>query len=242
MIDIHSHLLYGLDDGPSKIEDSIRMISAAQKQGIKVIISTIHFHESFYKFERIQEKFLKLASRALDFDIVLKLGYEVFINSMSCENFQKLKQFTLDNSKYLLIEFPFSEFPTFSLESIYLLQSEGIVPIISHPERCRFFVENYDVLLSFLESGCLVQLDIGSIVGVYGRHARNMAKRLIKSRKVHFVASNAHFADDYTDWFDKALFKVKKWSGVEYVDAVFNKNAEMITGSSQGNAQINVYK
>lgn len=236
MIDIHSHVVYDVDDGPSKIEDSIRMISEAEKLGIKEIISTLHFHENIYNLEKSVERFQKLSHRAIDFGIKLYLGYEIFINSIKIENLNRIEALTLQKSKYLLIEFPYFEFFPQYLELLYLVQQRNLIPIIAHPERCRYFIENVNVLDSFLEGGCMAQVDAASILGTYGRHSRNLAKYLIKNKKASFVASNAHFADDYSDWYKKAYAKVKKWAGEDYSYMVFSANGREIIESSHSSS------
>ncbi len=228
MIDIHSHLLYGIDDGASKIEDSLRMISEAEKLGIKGIITTIHHHCNLYDNENDNEKFLELSDKAVDFGVALGMGYEVFINSVHKPDMKKAHTLTLNNTNYMLIEFPFSEFSNSNFETIYSLLNNNIIPIIAHPERTRSFIENQDVLMSFLECGCLLQVDVASVLGVYGRHARNLVKKLVCQNKIHFVASNAHFSNDYTEWYSNAYKTISRWAGSEYAGNVFFKNAQLI--------------
>ena len=235
MIDIHSHLLYGVDDGASKIEDSIRMLSEAQKAGIKYIISTTHYQDDLYESEKLNAIYVKLINRALDFGITLKMGFEVYMTKGLETKFNKRCGLTLNDSKYMLIEFPFSELPWYSFETLYNLYLNGITPIISHPERCRFFIENKGVLDNFLESGFLIQLDAASILGVYGNHVKVLCEQLLKAKKVSFIASNAHFPDDYRDWYLKAFYKVKKLVGTEYTDELFHKNSEEIINAGKNN-------
>jgi len=228
VIDIHCHLMYGVDDGPSKIDESIRMISEAEKVGVRYIISTPHYHGDLFKAEHVREKYQKLVGRALDFGITVKCGFEVFLTDQASDYTNKENRLTLNASNYMLIEFPYREVPSYNFASLEDLKSRGVTPIISHPERCRYFIENTDVLEKITSKGGLIQIDVASILGVYGRNTKALAKKLLKGNKAHFVASNAHFADDYKDWYLKAYNRVRSWVGSEYTNSLFNNNAEVI--------------
>ncbi|MCX7710982.1 MAG: phosphoesterase, partial [Clostridia bacterium] len=157
-----------------------------------------------------------------------RLGYEVYASTLNYKNLNKVNCLTLGQSRYLLVEFPFSEFPEHGCEMLYELYLRGIVPIISHPERCHLFRDNFQLIDSLLESGCLLQVDAASIIGVYGWGTKNFAKKLIKENKVHFVASNAHFSEDYREWFLQARKKIIHIAGVEQANLLFNGNADRI--------------
>ncbi|MCX7920944.1 MAG: phosphoesterase [Clostridia bacterium] len=228
MIDIHSHLIYGVDDGPSTIDESLRMVEAAAKQDVKVIIATPHFQENIFENDKLVDNFYELVYKTSDYGVDLKMGYEVFINPFIPDILKGKKSLTLNESRYMLLEMPFDDIPIYSYETIYKLQLERIIPIIAHPERNRTFLKNFDTFTSFIERGCLVQLDAASIVGVYGKSVKNFAKKLIKSNMAQFVASDAHFARDYTNWYKKAYQKVRKWAGEEYADKLFYRNSKFI--------------
>ncbi len=228
MIDIHCHLLTGVDDGPSNFEDSIKMLSEAQKAGIRVIFSTTHLHKDIYSANKVDDIYNELSNRAKDFGITLKHGYEVFVNTIETDSGNSFSMHTLDDSRYMLIEYPFYDFNKFTSQTEYILKQKEIIPILSHPERCRYFIENPKVVMDLVEDGWQIQLDAASIIGVYGVYTKNFAKLLIKQGKVNYVASNAHFPEDYRNWYLAAYNKVKSWAGSEYADCLFKKNAEII--------------
>lgn len=228
MIDVHSHIIFGVDDGPSTMEESLRMVYEAERAGIKVVIATPHYQKDIFENEKVMENYQRLLNRIIDYDVTLLLGYEVFLNPFIPGIMQNKHDLSLNGSDYLLFELPFDSIPMYSYDTIYKLQLKNIIPILAHPERNRNFVSNFNELLNFIERGCLVQLDAASIIGVYGGKAKEFAKKLIKLNMAHFVASDAHCAKDYMHWYCKAYGKVVRWAGEEYADKLFSGNAKVI--------------
>ena len=228
MIDIHSHLIFGVDDGPPTIKESIRMVLEAEKLGIKTIIATPHYSKGLYQSENVLENYQELAARVRDFDIEVLLGYEVYFDSIIPDVLNGKDRYTLNKSRYLLFEMPFDIMPANISEIILKLHMENFIPILAHPERNRFFIGNFQLFIDFIESGCLIQLDAASILGVYGILAKMFVKNLIRMNLVHFVASDAHNALDYINWYLPAYEKVKRWGGKEYADMLFYKNQKML--------------
>ena len=228
MVDLHSHIIYNVDDGPSSIEESLKMINEAGKAGIRRIIATPHFHEKVFEAERAFERFDELKWRAYGLGVVLYMGNEIFSSPHVIDLIKSGRCLTLNNSKYVLLEFPFDAVPSYIFEVLNKFHSDGFIPIIAHPERNKFFLSEHEALKEFVEAGCLIQVDAGSITGVYGQHVKYLCRRLIKEHAVSFVASNAHFAEDYSDRYRKAYQTVKKWAGEEYTEKLFSDNAQKI--------------
>lgn len=232
MIDIHSHLVFSVDDGPSTIKESVRMVLEAEKLGIREIIATPHFNDQLYHPETTLENFQALESRVADFDVKLRLGHEVNIDVFMSGTNRELKGMTLDSSAYLLFELPFDHIPAYSSELLYKFHLKKIIPILAHPERYRIFQKNFDSFIKFIESGCMVQIDAGSVAGAYGTEAKNFAQKVIKLNLAQFVASDAHCADDYKDWYLAAYNQVKRWAGHEYTEQLFYQTAKSIVSDS----------
>jgi protein-tyrosine phosphatase len=131
------------------------------------------------------------------------------------------------------MEFPFDAIPIYSQDTVYRLQVRNMKTIIAHPERNRNFVRDINKFMSYVEIGCLVQIDAASIIGVYGREVKEFSKKLIKLNAAHFVASDAHCPKDYSNWYRQAYEKVRKWAGQEYTDELFCSNARSILEGSQ---------
>jgi protein-tyrosine phosphatase len=231
MVDIHCHLVFGVDDGPSEIKESMRMVLEAEKLGVKAIIATPHFHEGLYSDEKVDEHFDMLVSRTAGCGVDLYKGYEIFMTPALGSAIKKKESLLLGGSRHALFELPFDILPSYITDVLYTLHLNKIVPIIAHPERNRYFARNFNGFVEFLENGCLVQLDSASIVGVYGAEVRNFARKLIKLNLPHFIASDAHCADDFTRWYPAAYDTVKHWAGEEYADKLFKINPGMIISS-----------
>lgn len=228
MIDIHSHIIFGVDDGPCTIEQSINMVYNAQKAGIKTIVATPHTHETLFESERLSENYQELLYRARDYNVCLKLGYEVFINSSTSVLEKKNMGLTLDKTRYLLFELPFNSATKVGFDILHSFQLKDTIPILAHPERNRNFYKDFNELFGYINAGCMIQIDAASIIGVYGRAVRNFVKKLLKWNIVDFVASDAHCAEDYSNWYLKAFKEVSKWSGEENANRLFQSNAENI--------------
>lgn len=227
MIDLHCHIIFGVDDGPSTIKDSIRMVLEAEKLGVKTIITTPHYHKDIFNSDKVLENYYKIRSRIRDFGIDFLLGYEVYLISSLNDIISKKEKYTLNKTKYLLFELPFDIMPVNINETLLRLHAEGIVPVIAHPERNNYFVRGMQKFIDLIETGCLVQIDAASIVGTYGTKVKRFTKKLIDLNLVHFIASDAHKPQDY-ELYQKAYNIVTNWAGKEYSDKIFAQNADVI--------------
>lgn len=228
MIDIHCHVVHGVDDGPSSIQQSIRMVMEAEKLGIKKIIATPHFHEGIFGSKQVQSEFDDLKKRMDGCGIDLFLGHEVFLQPNIPELIQSGKHLTLGNSGYILLELPYDTIPIYAYDVIYKLHLENIMPIIAHPERNIPFVKNIHSFIHFIEKGCLIQIDAGSVVGAYGKKSKAFAKKILQLQLVDFVASDSHCAEDYNHRYPQAYQKIMGWVGEKYSKKLFYENPEMI--------------
>ena len=206
MKDLHSHLLPGIDDGCKEIGESRTLLKAAQEQGITDLVLTPHYMENTKynanneeKNKRFEE--LKEEAKKAGIEINLYLGNEVYMT----ENFQDLlKQqeiTTINNSKYLLIEFPLGNMLYNSKEILYDLVVSGYVPILAHPERYRIFQRHPDHIDEYLRMGVLLQGNYKSLYGKYGKDAKKTLIYFLKNNKITFLASDCHHDKD---------FKIKK--------------------------------
>lgn len=228
MIDIHCHILPGADHGPMGTENAVRMLSEAQKAGVKAIIATPHYSQELHENGLAEQVFSSLRNEAKRYGIELYRGYEIKIHHYRARMPSDYSDLDLSGSKYLLLELPFDRAPSYTINFIYQLQLEGYTIIIAHPERCRKLAHDWKFFIELYEMGCLMQLDAASIIGMNGRGAKWFARRIIKSKKAAFVASDAHNIEGYTQWYVKAYAKVQKWTDKEYVDELFFRNGEEI--------------
>ena len=206
MKDIHSHLLFGIDDGCKDINESISLLKEAEKQGVTELMITPHYiEESKYNCnnEEKQKLFDQLVEKTKEENINIKLylGNEVFINDNFLKLLKKKEIKTLNNSKYVLLEFPFGNMLYNTKDIIYELVVAGYVPILAHPERYRIFQRHPDHIEEYLRMGVLLQGNYKSLFGKYGREAKKTLIYLLKKHQITFLGSDCHHEKD---------FKIKK--------------------------------
>lgn len=195
MIDIHSHILYGCDDGAKNIEQSIEMIKVAQSVGVTDIFCTPHYMEDGYKidkemfFQRLD--MLKRKLKEENIDVNLYPGNEVFVFQNILQSLEAKISY-LNGSRYVLMELPLIENVNYLDDVLYELLSSGKVPIIAHPERYLKVQSDFSFAQKLIEKGALLQINVNSLVGRYGKEAKKVAIKLLKNNMVHFVASDAH--------------------------------------------------
>jgi protein-tyrosine phosphatase len=196
MIDIHHHLLWGMDDGSTSVENSVAMARAAAADGITHIVCSPHANGSYaYEPRVIAEKIAEL-QQLLDREaIAVKLGNGCDFH-MSYENIQDAKldpaKFSINGLGYLLVEVPDYGISPGLTEVFYQLQLAGLTPILTHPERNPTLQSDQPRIIDWLRGGVLIQVTAGSVVGRMGNHAERMAHELLANRWVHFLATDAH--------------------------------------------------
>lgn len=213
MIDLHCHILPGIDDGAENIEASIAMVKKALSQGITHILCTPHQNNGEYvnpKSEVISEvSCLQAELDRRNLPLTLLEGQEVHITG---ELIQEIKKdrilFTDLGDTYLLLEFPTMDIPAYTEEIFFELRNMGKVPVIVHPERNAKFREDPDRLLPFLEMGCLAQLTAPSIVGIFGKSIQKTAREMVDRNMVQMVASDAHGINKRTFYMKEAYERI----------------------------------
>ena len=193
-IDIHSHILYGIDDGSKSLEESIEIINQAIEVGFTEIVLTPHYiEESKYQTNnKEKESILK----TLKSNIKLYLGNEVFVNNNLEELLKKQEISTINKSKYLLIEFPMNQKPKDINNILYELRIKGIIPIIAHPERYDYVEKNPNIVKEWIEEGAILQSNYGSIIGIYGSGPQKTIKKLLKKKLIDVLASDVHYPNN----------------------------------------------
>lgn len=232
MKDIHSHLLYGIDDGSKSIEESISLLKEMEYAGTTDLILTPHYvnHSKYDCDNKSKEELLKeLKKKAKEenININLYLGNEVFFSNHFLELLKDNKIRTLNNSKYLLFEFPMSNVYNNSLEIINELVSKGYVPVLAHPERYYVFQKNPDSLEVYLQAGVLMQGNLTSLFGKYGHTPKKLLKYYLKKGWITFLGSDTHHEVKYNEEkLRKKLLKYTKDSN--YTEDLLNNNFDKI--------------
>ena len=192
MIDIHCHILPGVDDGALDLGQAVAMAKIARADGIAQIIATPHIRDRSMAPKVLSDGYGRLKDRLVQEDITLDihLGGEVadYLNpSVCCLH-------TLNGTDYILIEFPADHLPFNAEETLFNLILEGLHPIIAHPERNGLVLKRPERLFKLLELPVLVQITAGSITGMFGPDVRACAHYLLRKGVVNFIASDAHAA------------------------------------------------
>lgn len=196
MIDFHSHILPGVDDGSKDIHMSLKMLKLAQEEGTTHMCVTPHYiHGEVYLYRKNYEsKFIELknAVEAENIKVSLVSGQEVYMDPTMPRLYSEGKIWGLNYGPYMLIELPMQQFPIYAEEVFYELRLLGVTPIIAHPERNFMIMKDYRRLQNLIEQGVLAQVNAGSLVGSYGRDIKRFAEKLAAMNLIHLVGSDAH--------------------------------------------------
>ena len=198
MIDIHNHVLPNIDDGSKSLEMTLDMLKDANDQGITEIVNTVHYQHPLFtdidysksRFEKII-KLLKLELKELGLLIKIHLASEVFYNKNLLKLIDKPLT-TIGNGKYMLIEFSPSHIPNSQKQTLYDLKMHGVTPIIAHPERYKIVQKNLNIVYDWINAGCIIQIDAGSVIGSMGKKAKEVSRLIIEEDCCHILASDAH--------------------------------------------------
>lgn len=196
MYDIHSHILFNIDDGAATKEDSIKMAKAAMKEGITKIVATPHHKNGYFDNYKndIEKGVEQLNQLFLQEQINLEVltGQEVRIHEDLFDSISRGDILTINDSQYLLLELPFYNVPDYTVDMIKRLKDDGITPIIAHPERQRLIREDISIMNELIEAGALSQITAGSLLGEFGEEAQKFSHELIQNQIGHIIATDAH--------------------------------------------------
>ena len=227
MIDIHSHIIPNVDDGARSVEETFNILKEAQEAGFTDVILTSHYETNaqeliFWK-EKLQEVLKKQGTK-----INLHSGMEIYITNQMEELLENKKILTLANSGYMLIELTLATNVKYFDYVVYYLEAKGIKPIIAHPERYKCVQKDPDIVEEYIEKGCLIQCNYGSIVNLYGREAEKTIKTLLKKNQVHFLGSDVHRENGTYLIILYAIKKIRKIIGENKINEITTINPKKI--------------
>ena len=232
MIDMHSHILFGVDDGPDDLYETMNLLRKAVDEGITEIISTSHsFHPQYnVTAKQVTEQVAVLQEQLQINDIPLKIhaGQEVRLVENVVELVEAKEALTLANSDYLLLELPSSTIPKYTKKLIVALQSMGITPIIAHPERNKAIAERPNKLEELVREGAVAQITAGSLAGHFGKNIQKLSLDLVKANLVHTYGSDVHNLTTRPYLFDAGLTYLEKKKQLDAVDMLLENNARII--------------
>jgi tyrosine-protein phosphatase YwqE len=194
-VDIHSHLIPGIDDGAKTIEDSIRLLQRFAELGFKKVITTPHVMSDFYRNtpDIILSGLNKLKNELAkqNFSITIEAAAEYYLD-YELEKKIELKELLTLGGKYVLFELPFVAAPDNLHKAIFDMQTNGYIPILAHPERYSYWYRSFDTYYELKEKGVLFQLNTISLTGHYSPETKKIAERMIDENLIDFVGSDCH--------------------------------------------------
>lgn len=227
MVDIHCHILPGVDDGARTWEESLAMCEAAAADGIGTIVATPHMFDGIHQTPEkatILERLTELRQRVNGMIEVVPGGevrysYEIFQEAPDPQT-----KIRLNGTSYMLLEFPFQAVPPNIEMTIFQILNAGITPVIAHPERNKRIQERPEILADLVERGAFAQLDAGSLTKSFGPEPYQSAKRIIEAGLAHFIATDAHHQDRRRPILSSAVAVAADLGGIEYARAMVLAN------------------
>ncbi len=198
LIDLHAHIVPGVDDGAKSFEESLQMLQMAGADGIESIVATPHvfsFHNTIKDIAEIIKQVQEFLERLKQHPVKPRVlrGAEVFFTTNVMEYLKEYgESLSLNGSSYFLLEFPFEFVFPGTRDFIFNVLTEGWIPIIVHPERNKVIQRNPAFLYDWVKTGALIQVNAGSLKGLFGEDARITSFHLLHHNLVHVIASDAH--------------------------------------------------
>ncbi|MEW5785245.1 MAG: CpsB/CapC family capsule biosynthesis tyrosine phosphatase [Bacillota bacterium] len=194
-IDIHTHILPGLDDGPATLPEALALAAALVEKGFTAVIATPHCFEGKPAAPAILENLGEINRALSERSIPLRVlpGAEHALEPQLVKRLQDGAVLTLNRGRCLLIELPlYQPLPPYTRDLLFELRARAYYPILAHPERVMAFQDHFSSLLEIVRGGAMTQLTLASLTGVMGPEAQRTAKRMLKHKLAHFAATDAH--------------------------------------------------
>lgn len=219
MIDIHCHILPGIDDGASTITSSLAMAQEAAAQGIHTIIATPHHQNG--KYNNTKKDIITYTNELNEqlqqenIPVTILPGQETRINGDMIADIEKDELASLNDTKYLFVEFPSGQVPRYSKQMLFNIQVAGYTPIIVHPERNSTIIEHPSMLYEFVRKGALTQVTAASLAGKFSKNIQKFSHQLVESNLTHFLASDAHNTTTRGFVMNEAFHELREQHGNE---------------------------
>lgn len=235
MTDVHSHILFGIDDGSRTISESVELLKKLKSVGFNNVILTPHFIlDSTYNsnYESNIKIYNELKERLINenIDINIYLGNEIFIDKNVPTLLEKNIITSLNGTKYVLVEFPMHNKLLNLEDMLYEIRSRGYEVVIAHPERYDAFKEDYSIVDTLREDGFLFQSNYSSILGYYGKDSIKLLKYMLKRHYIDFLGTDIHRIEKtyVIDNFKKIEKNIIKITGSEYYNKIQANNNKLV--------------
>lgn len=213
MVDLHCHILPGLDDGPATMEAALDVARAAEAAGILTVVATPHIRDDHpFPLDLIDRRLdaLREALRDAAIDLEIVGGGEVSVPKRMELDDAALEKLCLGDGRYLLVETPYTLAPSLFETALFDVQVRGFRPVLAHPERSPTFLDDHDRLERLVERGVLCSVTAMSVAGAFGRTVQAFAVRLFATGLVHNIASDAHDATRRAPGFERAFTALRR--------------------------------
>lgn len=231
-VDMHCHILPGVDDGSQTPEETKDMLAQAWDEGIQIIVATPHYHKHRGKNDINLIKEQLLVTRKLAKEIHPKmqicLGMEIHYGEDIPELLREEKVVSIRKSRYILVEFSPDDTFQYILNAVRKLQMSGYSVVIAHIERYNCLRTDISNVEYLREMGAYLQVNAGSITGTYGRSVKKFLRELMKEHLIDVVGTDAHGSQKRRPKMKDAYKEVAKRAGVDYADRIFGENAKNI--------------
>lgn len=232
MIDMHTHILFNVDDGPKTEEESIQMLKQSVNEGITEIISTSHALHPYYdvSYSTVETHLEHLRRLIVQNEIPLTLhsGHEIRLSDKVGNLLNQKEIHVLANSNYVLIELPSNMVPAYTKDMIITLKSLGYTPIIAHPERNSAIAEQPKRLERLIREGAFAQITAGSLSGHFGKTVQKLSLELVRANYVHTYGSDVHNLTTRPFLFLKGLYYLEKKKELDAVDIFLENNNKIV--------------
>ena len=230
VIDIHCHILPGVDDGAKNMEQSMDMLDIAYEEGIRVMIATPHHmpDDDNASPETISEKVAQLQEYVDEqgYDMVILPGNEVYFYSEAADLLEEGKVNTMAGTDCVLVEFSPMDESRYIRNSLAEIQNMGYEPIVAHVERYESLCKDVDRIAELRDMGILIQVNVASIMGDFGKTAKAVAEKLLKKQLVDFIGTDAHSSGRRAPRVKECSEYLYKKYPAAYVDKILYGNAE----------------
>lgn len=235
--DMHTHILPGVDDGAANIQEACRLVRMAWEDGTRALFLTPHYRCDYknYSPAQLQEVFAQLQAQVAKEmpDMQLYLGTEIRFDSEVPERLLQGEILSLNGSRFVLLEFSFRALRSQILLGVSEVLRHGFIPIIAHAERCETFRSMPHLIDEVCSMGAHIQINADSVMGACDFGVKRFARKLLKTRKVQFVSSDAHDSKLRPPMLQKCFLWVCKKCGQDYAEQVFCENAAEIQNALQ---------
>jgi len=229
-LDIHSHIIPGVDDGSEDFEMSLKLIEKAYEEGVRYMVATPHFYPGHRNasVERIQDEYSKLAEAIKDKhpDMKLMLGNEIYYKDEVISLIEEKRIFTMNGGNYILVEFNVNLPYKTIYEAIKKFTSNGYYPIMAHIERYSCLHKREDLVDQLISTGAYMQINADTFLGGMFDQYTRFALKLFRNGKVHFLGSDCHDLERRVPVMDKAVEVLKKKVNSEVLEQVLIYNKE----------------